>query len=182
MKFYDSRNLNCRHSWMMYKKSHILAEQYYKIKRGREFLLSNFLKNITGTTLSIDNFFPGTVSYEFENARSFWSTLFDTNPNFIGNYRDIDTSHKFDAVIALGQQLFRYKTFDESVEQLTYLKQFTKKSMFVCLPIQTLQYHRLKYSESQITNSIITEAGLQKVDSISDLVYNTIYIWLTIKT
>jgi hypothetical protein len=182
MKFYDSRKLNWRNSWFMYKKTHVLAEQHYKIKRGREFFLSEFLKNITGTSLSIDSFYPGTINYEFEHAIPFWSAMFDTTPTFIGDYRDINTDLVVDNVVALGQQLFRYKTITECIEQLIYLKKFTKKFMFVCLPIQTIQYHRLAYSKTQIIDHILAESNLQQIDMVADSQYNNVYLWIMIKT
>lgn len=181
MKFYDSRELNWRNSWLMYKKTHVLAEQYYKIKRGREFLLSPFLKNITGTSMSIDSFYPGTVTYEFENAKSFWPTLFNSNPIFVGDYGDIDTDQKFDNIVALGQQLLRYNTVTECIERLLYLKKFMKQYMFVCLPMQTLQYHRLKYSDRQIIDSILDKTELEQIDIVVDFKYNNSYLWLRAK-
>jgi hypothetical protein len=177
MKSYDSRQLNCRHSWMMYKMTHVLAAQYHRIKRGREFFLSDFMKNISGTSICIDNFLPGTVSYEFENARTFWTKFFDTTPIFIGSCFDIDATQTFDNVVSLGEQLFRYKTIDESVQQLIHLKSMAKKSIFVCFPIQTMQYHRLKYSKVQTVDLLLQQAGLEKIDSISDAQFSNIYLW-----
>lgn len=182
MKSYDSRKLDCRHSWFMYKKSHVLAEHHYKIKRGRAFFLTDFLKNITGTSLSIDSFYPGTANYEFEHAIPFWSVMFDTAPAFIGDYRDIKIDLVFDNVIALGQQLFRYKTISECIDQLIYLKKFTKKFIFVCLPIQTLQYHRLAYCRTQIIDHILAESNLQQIYIVGDPQYNNLYLWTMIKT
>ena len=134
MKFHKS----IRDNWFKYKQIHILANQYYKIKRGRNFLLTNFLKNITGTTVSIDSFFPGDVIYEFGQAKTFWPTMFNTTPIFIEDYREIPTVDTFDTVVVLGQLLFRYKTVDECIQQLTYLKKLMQGSMTVSYTHLTL--------------------------------------------
>ena len=178
MKSYDLTQLNSRDNWLMYKKTHILAEYHHRVKRDRDFLLTDFLKNISGSVLSIDSFFPAEYWYEFVSAKTFCQS---PKPIFINHYSEIQISNQVDCVVALGQELFRYKTVAECITLMQYLQTFKAQSMFVCVPDRFIQYHRLKYSKFQIVDQILDACDLKQVDSVVDNTRGAMYLWIQSK-
>lgn len=181
IKSYDQLvpgSISSRNSWMMYKKTHILAEYHHRIKRNRDFFLTDFLKNISGNVLSIDSCFPTKHWYEFVSAKAFCQS---SGPIFIDHYSQIQPSDQVDCVVALGQQLLRYKTVEECITLIQHLQTLKAQSMFICIPTRFIQYHRLKYSNSQIVDQILDGCNLQQVDSIVDNSRGSIYLWTQTK-
>lgn len=167
--------MSIKSKWAMYKQTHNLAKDYYKIKRNRPVELLDFINRnrLPGTCLSIDSFYPAvgnvTTAYEFE----VFADLFNGG-QFIAAVTDIGSDAKFDNVIAVGQNLLRYATYAQAVDLAMHLKGLLNSSgiLIMCLPLKVMQYHRLKYNSTMLIKQLATECQFTVSDLVADDINN----------
>lgn len=167
---YDQR---WRTDWFLYRQTHQLARDYYKIKQGRTTELLPWLLNNTAniSTLSLDSFYPALVThfdqidcYEY----CYHENLFrDTQRKLCQNPQQI--TQKYDQLLVLGEQNFKYQTTAQYTQLL--LKYFdllnNKGVIIICLPMLHHCFHRLRYQPQDVLNQI-NLALAEKNYAISD--------------
>ena len=154
-------------NWRTYKKTHRLAQQYYRIrKNNKEHLLNVTLKYVVpGTTVSVDSFSPALCqvidvdkSFEHSYVWNFWHRAFEKYPvEYVDTILDLPTQSAYNNVINLGSHMFKYKDLENILKNILHLCKLAQcgGTVICCLPMLLIQYHRLKYSKQQFVEQII---------------------------
>lgn len=154
-------------NWRTYKKTHLLAQQYYRIrKNNKEHLLDLARVYVTpGTTVSVDSFSPALSqvlsidkSFEHSYVWNFWHRAFKKYPvEYVDTILDLPTQIVYNNVINLGSHMFKYKDLENIIKNILHLCKLAHSggTVICCLPMLLIQYHRLKYSKQQFVEQII---------------------------
>jgi hypothetical protein len=145
---------------MVYRQTHQLARDYYKIKKHRASkLLPWVLSHMQDkSTLLLDSFYPALVDhftqadyYEYDYQKNVFR---DSEVKFIKNPTEI--TQRYDQVIVLGERPFKYQTTDQYTQSiLSYFPMMKERAvMLTCLPMLHHCFHRLKYQPNDIINQI----------------------------
>lgn len=152
--------LPLRRQWSLYKITHQLAADFYKIKRNRgSELLSWLIDNSTNcSSLSIDSFSPvlskyfNVDCYEFVHQKRVFANL--PNISYMSDVSSI--SKQYQQIFILGQFTFKYKTTEQYAQLVCQYAKFllNQGQMFLCLPMMHHCFHRLKHQELEIIDLI----------------------------
>jgi len=154
---YDRR---WRTDWMLYRQTHQLARDYYKIKKHRDSkILSWILAHVKDkSTVILDSFYPALVDhftqvdcYEHVDQQNIFQA---TGTKFFENPTEI--TQRYDQVIILGERPFKYQTTDQYTQSiLSYFPMMKDRAvMLTCLPMLHHCFHRLKYQPNDIVAQI----------------------------
>ena len=146
----------------MYIKDHPAINFYDNAEQANQitnFVVESCVQN--GTTVAIDSFLINHATlaiddyYEFDSYKNlkFFENIICQG---IFSIYNIPTIKKYDNVIAIGHQSFKYMTVEQYVSMVEYLLKITTDSgnLVICLPKLHFQYHRLRYKPQEIISQI----------------------------
>jgi hypothetical protein len=145
---------------MLYRQTHQLARDYYKIKKHRRSKLLSWIRFHVQdrSTLILDSFYPALIDhfsqvdcYEHSHQQNIFQ---DPRAKFFNDLTEI--TQRYDQVIILGEFPFKYQTTDQYTQSiLSYFSMMKERAvMLTCLPMLHHCFHRLKYQPMDVVAQI----------------------------